>query len=345
MTTTKTTTDLSPDSALPLLQRFPSLAVLPRARLGRFPSPVMPLAPAALDDAVGSAEPALWVKRDDLDAPVAAGNKVRALEFLLGRVRLGDTVLTLGGEGSTHVLATAVHARRLGARTVAVRWRHDMHDAARLVARRSAELCAQTVSVRGGAVAGVLVAGLLRRRQRAGQLHFVPIGGSTPLGTLGHVNAALELADQIDAGELPAPRRVVVPFGSGGTAAGLALGFAIAGLRTVVTAVRVAPRAATNRLRLLLLARATRRLIERLERAPVRAGRLRIEVVHGYYGGAYGRPLAAGARAARIFQALGGPGLEATYSEKAFAAALDLARREGGPVLFWLTFDPRMLVR
>jgi D-cysteine desulfhydrase len=342
---TTTTTEASPGAALPLLRRFPSLAALPRASLGRFPSPVMPLAPAALDDARADAEPTLWVKRDDLNAPVAAGNKVRALEFLLGSVRMGDTVLTLGGEGSTHVLATAAHARRLGARTIAVRWRHDMHDAARTVARRSAELCAETVSVRGGAVSGVVVAHVLRRRRRGGRLHFVPIGGSTPLGTLGHVNAALELAEQVDAGELPPPRRVVVPYGSGGTAAGLALGFAIAGLRTIVTAVRVAPRAATNRWRLLLLARATRRLIARHERAPVRAERLRIEVVHAYYGGAYGRPLAVGGQAARIFQALGGPGLEATYSEKAFAAAIDLARDEGGPVLFWLTFDARMLVR
>ena len=61
---------------------------------------------------------------------------------------------------------------------------------------------------------------------------YIPLGGSTALGTLGHVNAALELADQVEAGELPLPGRVVVPLGSGGTAAGLALGFAMAGLDT-----------------------------------------------------------------------------------------------------------------
>ena len=68
------------------------------------------------------------------------------------------------------------------------------------------------------------------RLTRAAQ--YIPLGGSTPLGTLGHVNAALELADQVERGELPLPGRVVVPLGSGGTAAGLALGFAIAGLDT-----------------------------------------------------------------------------------------------------------------
>ena len=305
----------------------------------------MPLAPTALADAGDRAEPALWVKRDDLDAPVAGGNKVRALEFLLGGVRPGDTVVTLGGEGSTHVLATAVHARRLGARPVAIRWRHEMHDAADRVRRRAAELCTRIVTVRGGALGGLAAMWRERRRGRGQRVHFVPIGGSTPLGVLGHVNAALELADQVAAGELPLPRRVVIPFGSGGTAAGLALGFAIAGLETTVTAVRVAPRVGTNRLRALCLARATRQLIERTIGERLALPPLRLEVVHRYYGGAYGRPLAAGAAAAAIFRSFGGPGLEATYSEKAFAAALDLARETEGPVLFWLTFDPRMLVR
>ena len=60
---------------------------------------------------------------------------MRALEFLLGDVRPGDTVLTLGGEGSTHVLATATHAARLGARTLAVRWPHDMSPMAHRVVR------------------------------------------------------------------------------------------------------------------------------------------------------------------------------------------------------------------
>ena len=55
------------------------------------------------------------MKREDLSSDVLGGNKVRSLEFLLGGVVEGDTVLTLGGEGSTHVLATAVHAARLGA--------------------------------------------------------------------------------------------------------------------------------------------------------------------------------------------------------------------------------------
>jgi len=316
-----------------LLARFPELAALPRAELGVFPSPV-----ERLDAIAGRGE--LWVKRDDLNAESCGGNKVRALEFLLGGVRSGDTVLTLGGEGSTHVLATAVHAARLGAATIAVRWPHEMNPVARLVAEEARRRCAAIVDARTAvdAVARALVLRLTRR------VRYVPVGGSVPLGTLGHVNAALELADQVAAGELPAPARVVVPLGSGGTAAGLALGFAIAGLATTVVCARVAPRIVSHRRRVLALARATGRLIERLTGArlpPVHPSRLVVR--HDVYAGAYGRPLAAGDRAAAIFRTERGPALDATYSAKACAVALVVAAREEGATVFWLTFDGRWI--
>ena len=316
-------------SALPLLARYPGLGALPRVALGTFPSPVVRLGLPG-----GGA---LWVKRDDLDAPVCGGNKVRALEFLLGDVAPGDTVLTLGGDGSTHVLATAHHAARLGARTVAVRWRHEMHDAGRRVAALAASRCARVYRTHNvvGALARVAWLRMTRR------VHYVPIGGSTPLGTLGHVNAALELAAQVAAGVLPAPRRVVVPLGSGGTSAGLTIGFGIAGLDTEVVAARVAPRIGSNASAVHRLARRTARFIARYTGEPVPPA-ASLRVVHAYYGGAYGRPLAAGTSAARLFATRLNVTLEGTYSGKAAAAALALAA-EPGPTLFWLTFDGRML--
>ena len=59
-----------------------------------------------------------------------------------------------------------------------------------------------------------------------------PTGGTSALGTIGYVNAGLELADQVRAGALPEPAAIFVPLGSGGTVAGLLLGLRLAGLRT-----------------------------------------------------------------------------------------------------------------
>lgn len=335
---------------LPLYARFPALASLPRADLTTLPSPVQCV---RLRDGVE-----LWVKRDDLDAPAYGGNKVRALEFLLGGVRAGDVVLTLGGEGSTHVLATAAHAARLGATTTALRWPHEGSPTATAVAGEAARLCARVLRARNAVTAVVSVALGRVRHFRDARHRVVPIGGSTPLGALGHVNAALELAAQVRAGALPLPRRVVLPLGSAGTAAGLALGFAAAALDVDVVGVRVVPRVATSGRRVLRLAAATARLIERVsvaagERVAVpRVDPRRVRVEHAFYGGAYGRVLDAGEHAATLLREAAAADstlppltLDPTYGAKAAAAALALAAAAPGPTLFWATFDGRWMER
>ncbi|MEP6690959.1 MAG: pyridoxal-phosphate dependent enzyme [Gemmatimonadaceae bacterium] len=320
------------DSTLPLVRRFPALGRIPRVALGTFPTPLERVRHASL---AGE----LWVKRDDLSATLLGGNKVRALEWLLGDLRAGDTVVTIGGEGSTHVLATAEHAAALGIRTHAARWRHDMHPVAHAVGARAGALVATRAIHR-------TPAGAIFRawRLQLGGARWIPGGGTTPLGILGHVNAALELAEQAAAGEMPAPSAIVVPLGTGGTAAGIALGLAIAGLDCTVVCARVAPRIVANAWRVRALANATARFIERRtgERVP-RVPGARIRVTHAVYGGAYGRPLvAAGDWAAAARETLGLT-LDDTYSAKAFAAALDLARAGEPVTLFWSTFDARWL--
>lgn len=323
----------SEPSEFPLLQRFPSLASLPRVALGVFPSPVERLELAGLRGD-------LWIKRDDLNAPADAygGNKLRSLEFLLGGVRPGDTVLTIGGHGSTHVLTTTVYAHRLGARMRAIRWPHNMNPMAERVSTRTGEMRVD-MGEAGWIGAALLRACIARLR---GGVRWVPLGGTSPLGALGHVNAGLELAEQIRAGALPTPARVVVPLGTAGTAAGLALGMAIAGVNAVVVGARVAPRIATNRRRALRIARATARFIERHtgERLP-RVPRAGIRVWHGAYAGAYGRPHPRATAAAALLHEKTGIRLDDTYSAKAFAAALELARHRDACTLFWLTFDAR----
>lgn len=302
--------------------------LFPRAALGEFPTPV---------ERVGDQHDAIWIKRDDLSARPVGGNKVRALELLLAGVRTGDLVVTLGALGSTHALATAVHARRLGARVALVRWPQEMNADAERIERRastSADACYDAWTP-----VDALVRSWLLPTRMPGRVHLVPPGGTSPLGIVGHVIGALELATQIERGLLPLPARIVVPLGTGGTAAGLLLGCAIARLETTVVAVRVVPRLVARASRVLALAGRTARLIERRAGQHIpRASRARLEVVHDAFGGAYGRATSAGRDAARWLRETSGIALDTTYSAKAFAVAL--ARRDLSPTLFWLTFDP-----
>ena len=311
---------------LPLLRRFPALASIPRARFGTFPTPVSRV---EFGDGRG-----IWVKRDDLSGATIGGNKVRALEWLLGHVRPGDEVLTVGPRGSSHALATAHCAQRLGANTTVVRWNQEMNPAARSVSNRIADV-ARLVDV-GSVVAAYVAAWWIRLRSN---VRWIPAGGTTPLGILGYVNGALELAEQIERGECPKPDEVIVPLGTGGTVAGIALGLHIAGVRCKVRAVRVAPRIIASGARVARLIQATRRLMEGvLEEAVPSPWREDLIVQSDFYGGGYGRPIARSTEEA-TFEALG-IRLDDTYSRKAFAAA---ARSASDTTLFWLTFDGRLL--
>jgi D-cysteine desulfhydrase len=299
--------------------------------LCRLPSPIQQLAGFG---------PNLWIKRDDLDAPLCGGNKVRALEFLLGQIGKGDTVITVGGAGSTHILATAIHSARLGAGTVALRWKHDMNPVADTISGRI------TTVLTGSRIHRTPMTAIATARYHAftRKAHYLPIGGSHPLGILGHVNAALELARQIENGEMPMPSRVVLPLGTGGTVAGMVLGFAIAGLPIVTVGARVGPRLFSNSRKVLSLASKTSRLITHLTGEPVPAvDSSKLRVVHHVYGGAYGRSLPRAREAAKELHEATGIQLDETYSAKAWVAALDESRAAGGPVLFWLTFDASCL--
>lgn len=306
---------------------MPGLAALPRVALGTYPTPVERIAiPGHRAD--------LWIKRDDLGTEILGGNKVRSLEVLLGGVRAGEHVGTLGPRGSTHSLATAVHARRLGARVSVIAWPQPRTPEAEAIWRSTSSLAdARAVPL---AVAPLAALWLRLRCDR-----WIPIGGSSAAGTLGHVSAALELAEQIAADAIPEVTRIVVAFGSGGTAAGLALGAAMAGLRAEIVAVRVGPRFASNARRIRSLAAGAAKLIRNAGGSASTDG-LRFRIVHAFYGGEYGRATAAGNAATATLASAHGLRLDPTYTAKAFAGAL--AESGSGPTLFWNTFDARAMM-
>ena len=284
-----------------------------------------------------SLAPNLWVKRDDVCADPLGGNKVRALEFLLGGVSKDDSVVTVGSAGSTHALAVATYGKRLGAKVSVGRWKQEMNDSATRIAQRVGAI-AKRAPIFRTPVEAFAWAWL----ERARGARWIPAGGSSPLGILGHVNAGLELVGQIDAGVFPAPAVVVVPLGTGGTAAGLALAFAIAKRDIRVVGARVVPRIVARLARIRRLANDTAKLIERNAGVQLpRVGTEAITIVHESYGGAYGRETIEARTATDQFRTVSSIELDSTYSAKAFATALDFAERT--PTLFWLTFDSRTL--
>ncbi len=173
----------------------------------------------------------------------------------------------------------------------------------------------------------------------------IPFGGTNEHGTLGFVNAAFELADQIESGLLPEPDVVYVPFGSMGTAAGLAIGFAAEGIRARVQAVRVLPAAEGDveaQSRTVAEAVATLRGADpdfpQLERV-----HLALDVRGEFLGDGYAVPTPGATRAVAL-AAEAGLWLETTYTGKSLSAlAHDAAGGllDDATVLFWNTYNSR----
>ena len=317
-----------------LFARYPELAGrIPWRPLGDFPTPVERLE-GLLPPAVE-----LWVKRDDRSAPLYGGNKVRKLEFLLAEAlaRGATSVSTLGAYGSHHVLATAFYARQAGLAPRAVVFPQPVTPHVLETLLGDAALGVE-FSV-AGSLLGVPPRVLGERLRRG--CHYLPPGGSSATGTLGYVTAAFELADQIERGECPRPDRIYVALGSRGTAAGLEVGLALAGLPTEVIAVRVVAAAITSRRSTLGLARRTEILIDPRLGMRGRRAEPRLRVDGRFLGPGYGHPTAAAKRAIEV-AAGAGLHLEATYTGKAVAALLtdgEAGLLDGRKVLFWNTFS------
>ena len=182
---------------------------------------------------------------------------------------------------------------------------------------------------------------LALRLQRADRPYLLVPGASLPLPNLGYVDAMLELALQVEQGAIPRPDRILVPAGSGGTAVGLALGVALLGWDTVVTAVRITEPLITNRLTLRALLVATARRLESLGVAGGRRlGRARVEVDGRFLGEGYGGPTPAALHGMELVpRLLGVPG-EVTYSGKGMAALETWAReRPRESILYWHTLS------
>ncbi|MGH7482458.1 MAG: 1-aminocyclopropane-1-carboxylate deaminase/D-cysteine desulfhydrase [Longimicrobiales bacterium] len=326
-------------STAALFARHPQLGgSIPWLPLGCFPTPVHTL------DLAGFGAGDVWIKRDDLSGEVYGGNKVRKLEFLLGDAeRSGATRLaTIGAAGSHHALATTVYGSAAGFDVSLILFPQPPTPHARRVLATDAALGADVIWATSPrrVPAVVLRARWALRRERVA---WIPVGGSSPLGTLGYVSGGLELADQIREGVAPAPREIHVPGGTLGTAAGIALGLALAGVGSRIIVTRVVSRAVTNRRRLLALLGRTARLLDRAgldgqaARAAERARRS-LELCERQFGRGYGHATTAGLAASDSFGACG-VHLEPTYTAKAAAELLARRASARAPILFWHTFS------
>ena len=342
--------------ALALFEQYPQLGEkLPYVSLGEFPTPVQKL--QRLGAQLGIRQ--LYIKRDDLSGRFYGGNKPRKLEFILGdALRSGvREVMTFGGAGSNHSLATAIYAQQVGLKSISMlipqpnaRYVRDNLLMSHYCRAELHSCGAESESVRNMSLVYLTTLyHLIRRRLKSGRFpYLVPPGGSSALGVIGYVNAAFELREQIANGEMPEPKYIYVACGTMGTAAGLLLGLRAAKLNSRVVSVRVTSDKFVNPRGMTKLVNRTGSLLHSLDASfpSFQFSATDVDIRHTYFGRRYALFTKEAMEAVSLMRECEGIKLDGTYTGKAVAALIDDAKNgtlRGKSILFWNTLNSRNL--
>jgi len=284
-----------------------------RVELGFTPTPVRALDRLAAE--LGRDPGSIWIKHDDATALGNGGNKLRKLEYLCAEaLEQGcDVLVTGGGRQSNHARLTAASANRLGldCHLVLAGDRPDVATGNVLLD----ELLGAPIEWVGGLdyypLEDAIVAAAERLAAEGRTPYAVPVGGASPVGTLGYARTALEVLEQV-----PEVDVVVVADGSGGTHAGLVAGL---GDHARVIGVDVGTRPD-----LIEAVPALATEVAALAGLPAPVGSVRLDVER--IGPGYGAPTPSCREALDLMARLEGVVLDPVYTGKAMAGLIAAVR-------------------
>lgn len=299
-----------------------TLASFPRVRAANLPTPLQEL--TRFRKEIGG--PRLFMKRDDNTGLALGGNKARKLEYLMADAlaKKCDVVITTGGPQSNHARMVAAMARQLGMEVILLLTGDEPREwKGNLLLDRI--LGAQVI------FAGTKDYDLIHPRmesmaeelrQQGRNPYVIPVGGATPIGSLGYVQAVLELVGQsVEAGINF--DYLVSATGSGGTMSGMLVGARLFAPHLKVVGISVSrPRAALTQ-RLSNISEATAALLGVDLKFPPE----KLAVFDEYIGESYGVPTPEGLEAIKLLAQTEGILLDPVYTGKAMAGYIDLVRK------------------
>ena len=324
------------------------LAHLPRTSLGFYPTPLHKLERLSAELGVN-----IYLKRDDLSGvSTFGGNKMRKLEYLLGDALAqgADTVFTYGATQSNHAMQTVAAACKCGLHPVLYLVSVVEPDKETLRANLLLDYIygaeVHIVQMEPGeeeadAEARSFAMGaehVERLRAEGKHPYDVPMGGASPVGSVGFAGGLVELEEQCAAAGIK-PDYLYHASGTGGTLAGLAAGRALLGADMRIVSVAVSPKDEGYEARTADLANRALGVIGASNDVRVSAEDLQVE--RGYFAPGYEIPNEWGNGAIRRLARTEGVLMDTVYSGKAFGGLLDHIERgivpQGSTVVFWHT--------
>ena len=302
---------------------------IPRVRFAHLPTPIeaMPRLSNLL------AGPRLFVKRDDQTGLGMGGNKARKLEFVLGEALVAGarTLITVGGIQSNHCRQTAAMAAKFGFKCILVLsgtepeipngnlFLDNLFGAS--VVWSSREKREATLEL------------VFQQSQENGEKPFlIPLGASTPVGTLGYVEAMRELQSQHSHFDW-----IILASSSGGTQAGLVLGAAITMWKGKILAISIDHTVDELQNTVSYLANQAAVILE--EKVTIMPQEILVNA--DYLGAGYAIAGEPELEAIRLFAVNEGLLLDPVYTGRAAAGMIDLIRKgifkKSEKILFWHT--------
>ena len=206
------------------------LAQFPKVGLALNPTPLHPMQRLQQDLGCGP----LFIKRDDLNGLGVGGNKIRNLEYLLGDALAQGkkTILASGQTQSNLCSLCAAACCRLGLRCVLV---HNSPPPKQLEGNALLNHLLGAKEYYMGEASEQERADFVEQlrvqlEQQGEEPYVIENGASSARGALGYVEAAVEIARQIQQdSSLSSIQSVCIPAGNGGLAAGMIYGTALLG--------------------------------------------------------------------------------------------------------------------
>lgn len=325
-----------------LMTHKPTFNQFNKVNLITTPTPIEPLSHLGKEWKT----PKLFVKREDQTASIYGGNKVRNLEFLLGDAiqKKSEKILALAPLGSNFIAALAAQSSRVGLPVEVMHFVPESNKQIEMHAQFS-RMCQARLTHHSNYYLGSLALAslhFLTKKTFGSGVYPMPIGGSNALGALGHVQAALELSEQIKMGEITEPDYLFVGTGTCGTMAGLQVGLDLANIKTKLIGIRCVDKLFCHRHKISGFANDTARLLGATHNTYSAKDFLLLDLPQLNYG----KTLPEAVYYMAQFKALEAIQLDHTYTSKVVYQMkhfIDEFKLHSKTILFWNTFSPKAM--
>jgi len=319
----------------------------PFTKLGFFPTPLYKVEKISKELGIE-----LYLKRDDLTGPsVFGGNKIRKLEFLMGdAIEKGASyVITYGATQSNHAMQTATAANKCGLKPilylVAVVPPDESDLRGNLLLDKLLGAEVHIIDLKpgmteedGDKLGYKMAKERIAELAREGKVCYdIPIGGSTPVGTLGFAKGFLELAAQLEDENIGKIDYLFATAGSGGTLGGILTGQAMLDYDTKVIGVAASPKGPGYVHKVAGLTNDALGLLG-LDKS-ISANDVAVDT--NYVGEGYEIPTEASSEAIKYFARKEGIIIDPVYTAKTMSGLIDYVKKgiipQGSKVVFWHT--------